>query len=270
MKNLKDKVIWITGASSGIGEELTKQLANEGAKLVLSARRESELQSVKNSANLSDNQVFILPMDMLEMDTFKDKFQQVIARFGRVDVMVHNAGISQRTLFSEMSDQDAQRLMSTNFMSVVALTRVVLPHFIQRKSGAFLVTSSVSGKIGTPYRTMYCASKHAIQGFFDGLRGEVWREGVQVTVVCPGYINTPISLSAIGKDGNAYGKMDVNQAKGIPVNICVEKMINALKSGKHEIVIAGFKESLGVFLKRFAPSILWLFTKNYSVSSLEE
>ena len=270
MKNLQDKVIWITGASSGIGEELTKQFAREGAKLVLSARRESELLRVKKGANLADNQVFILPMDMLEMDSFPDKLQQIINRFGGVDVMVHNAGISQRTLFSEMSDQDAQRLMDTNFTSVVALTRIVLPHFIQKKSGAFLVTSSVSGKIGTPYRTMYCASKHALQGFFDGLRGEVWKDGVQVTVVCPGYINTPISLSAIGKGGNAYGKMDVNQAQGIPVNICAEKMIKALKSGKHELVIAGLKETFGTYLKRFAPSLLWLFTKNYSVKSTEE
>ena len=269
MKNLQNKVIWITGASSGIGKELVKQFAQEGAKLVLSARRESELLRVKNIANLSDNQVFILPMDMQEMDSFADKFQQIIARFGGVDVMVHNAGISQRTLFSEMSDQDARRLMDTNFTSVVVLTRIVLPHFIHKKSGSFLVTSSVSGKIGTPYRTMYCASKHALQGFFDGLRGEVWKDGVQITVVCPGYINTPISLSAIGKGGNVYGKMDVNQAKGISVNICVEKMIKALKSGKHEIVITGFKESLGVFLKRFAPSILWLFTKNYTVSSID-
>lgn len=269
MKNLNNKVIWITGASSGIGEELTKQFAQEGAKLVLSARRESELLRVQHSANLTDNQVLILPMDMLEMDSFPDKFQQIIARFGGVDVMVYNAGISQRTLFSEMSDQDAQRLMDTNFTSVVALTRVVLTHFIQKKSGSFLVTSSVSGKIGTPYRTMYCASKHALQGFFDGLRGEVWRDGVQITVVCPGYINTPISLSAIGKDGNAYGKMDVNQATGIPVTVCATTMIKALKSGKHEIIIAGFKETFGTYLKRFAPSILWLFTKNYSVSSVE-
>lgn len=270
MENLKDKVIWITGASSGIGEELAKQFAHEGAKLVLSARRESELLRVKSSTNLTDNQVLILPMDMQEVDSFPSKFQQIIEQFGGVDVMVHNAGISQRTLFLEMSDQDAQRLLNTNFMSVVALTRIVLPHFIQKKSGSFLVTSSVSGKIGTPYRTMYCASKHALQGFFDGLRGEVWRDGIQVTVVCPGYINTPISLSAIGKDGNAYGKMDINQVKGIPVNICVEKMIKALKSGKHEIVIAGIKETFGTYLKRFAPSILWLFTKNYYITSTEE
>ena len=270
MKNLKDKVIWITGASSGIGEELAKQFAQEGAKLILSARRESELLRVKTAINLTDNQVFILPMDMQEMDSFQDKFQQIIARFGGIDVMVHNAGISQRTLFSEMSDQDAQRLMNTNFNSVVVLTRVVLPHFTQKKSGAFLVISSVSGKIGTPYRTMYCASKHALQGFFDGLRGEVWHDGVQITVVCPGYINTPISLSAIGKDGNAYGKMDVNQAKGIPVSVCVKKMIKALKSGKHEIIIAGLKETFGTYLKRFAPSLLWLFTKNYHITSTEE
>jgi dehydrogenase/reductase SDR family member 7 len=268
--NLQNKIVWITGASSGIGEALAHQFAREGSKLILSARRPEELQRVKASLNIADEAVLCLPMDVLEMDTFASKVKEVVAHFGRIDVMVHNAGVSQRTLFTEMSAQDAQRLMDTNFTSVVALTREVLPLMKAQQSGAFLVTSSVSGKVGTAYRTMYCASKHAIQGFFDGLRGELWREGIQVTVVCPGYIKTNISINAIGKDGKAFGKMDVNQEKGIAADVCAAKMVSALKAGKHEVIIAGFMESLGAFLKRFSPALLWQFTKNYAIKSVPE
>lgn len=270
MKNLSQKVVWITGASSGIGEALAKEFASQGAKLVLSARRSDALLRVQASLGIPEKDVLILPMDMQEMDSFDDKFKAVIRHFGTLDVMVHNAGISQRTLFGEMLAQDATRLMDTNFTSVVALTRLILPHFIKQNSGSFLVTSSVSGKVGTPYRTMYCASKHALQGFFDGLRGEVWQKNIQVTVVCPGYINTPISYSAIGKDGQPYNKMDQNQAKGIPVEKCAKLMIKALQNGRHEVIIAGFMETLATYLKRFAPSLLWRFTKNYSIRSTQE
>lgn len=270
MQNLQNKVVWITGASSGIGEALAFQFAKEGTKLVLSARREEELKRVQNELGIAQNRVMILPMDVLKMDEFEALTQKVISNFGQIDVMVLNAGVSQRTLFSEMSSGDAKRLMDTNFTSVIELTRVVLPNFIKQKSGAFLVTSSVSGKIGTPYRTMYCASKHAIQGFFDGLRGEVWQSGITVTVACPGYIKTNISYNAIGKDGKPFGKMDVNQEKGIAAEYCAKKMVNAVKSGKREVYIAGFMESLGMFLKRFAPSLLWQFVKNYNIKAVEK
>jgi len=184
--------------------------------------------------------------------------------------LVPNAGISQREKFLDVAPPDFKKLMDTNFTSVVLLTREVLPLMVAQKSGGILVTSSVSGKIGTSYRSFYCASKHAVQGFFDSLRGEVWRDGVQVTVACPGYIKTNISLNAIGKDGKPFGKMDQNQAKGISAEVCARKMVNALKSGKHEIIIAGFKETLGTYLKRFAPALLWQLTKNYNIKAVEE
>jgi dehydrogenase/reductase SDR family member 7 len=270
MKSLQNKIVWITGASSGIGEALAQEFANKGAKLVLSARRIEELERVKKNLNLPDSAVLVLPMDMLDFDSFQSKVDSVLAHFGQIDVMVHNAGLSQRGLFQEMSAADITRLMDTNFTSVVALTRLVLPIMVARKSGAFLVTSSVSGKLGTAYRTMYAASKHALQGFFDSLRGEVWRDGVRVTIVCPGYIKTNISLNAISKDGQPYGQMDENQAKGIPADVCAQKMIKALQSGKHEVVIAGFMETLGTVLKRFSPALLWQFTKNYNIKAVEK
>jgi short-subunit dehydrogenase len=270
MKSLENKVVWITGASSGIGEALAQEFAKKGSKLVLSARRIEELERVKKNLQLPDGFVLVLPMDMLDFDSFQSKVATVISHFGQIDVMVHNAGMSQRGLFQEITSADTQRLMDTNFTSVVALTRLVLPIMITQKSGSFLVTSSVSGKLGTAYRTMYAASKHALQGFFDSLRGEVWRDGIQVTMACPGYIKTNISYNAIGKDGQPYGQMDENQAKGIAADVCAQKMVNALQSGKHEIVIAGFMETMGTVFKRFAPALLWQFTKNYNIKAVEK
>ncbi len=270
MQSLQNKVVWITGASSGIGEALAHEFAKRGAKLVLSARRVEALAQVKQSLNLPSDSVLVLPMDMLEFDSFRSKVDIVMSHFGQIDVMVHNAGMSQRGLFGETTGADAQRLMDTNFTSVVVLTKLVLPVMVAQQSGAFLVTSSVSGKLGTAYRTMYAASKHALHGFFDGLRGEVWRDNISVTIACPGYIKTDLSYSAIGKNGQPYGLMDENQAKGIATDVCAQKMVNALQSGKHEVVIAGFMETLGTILKRFSPALLWQFTKNYSIRAVKK
>jgi short-subunit dehydrogenase len=267
--NLTNKVVWITGASSGIGEALAIEAAKEGAKLVLSARRREELERVKNDLNLPENDVLVLPMDMLRPDTFSELTQEIVKYFGSIDVLVANAGISQREKVLETAPDDFKRVMDTNFTNLVLLTREVLPLFVKQQSGAFLVTSSVSGKLGTPYRAFYCASKHALQGFFDSLRAEVWRDGIQVTVACPGYIKTNISYSAIGKDGKPYGKMDTNQANGISVEVCAQKMLQALKSGKREVIIAGLKETLGTYLQRFAPAILWRVIKNYNIKAVE-
>jgi len=268
--NLTNKVVWITGASSGIGEALAHEFAKEGAKLVLSARRLEELERVKQELSLPGDAVMTLPIDMLRPEEFAAKTQSVLAQFGRIDVLVPNAGVSQREKFLDIAPADFTRLMDTNFTNVILLTREVLPHLLVQKSGGILVTSSVSGKIGTAFRTFYSASKHAIQGFFDSLRGEVWREGVQITIVCPGYIKTNISYNAIGKDGKPFGKMDENQAKGIPADVCARKMVAAFKAGKREVVIAGFMETLGTYLKRFAPALLWQFTKNYSIKAVEQ
>lgn len=267
--DLHNKIVWITGASSGIGEALAHEFAAQGAKLILSARRVDELQRVKNALP-PITEALVLPLDMLKPTEFRAKTQEVIDHFGRIDVMALNAGLSQREKFLDTAPTDFQRLMDVNFNNLVALTREVLPFMIAQKSGVLLITSSVSGKLGTPYRALYCASKHALQGFFDSLRAEVWRDGVQVTIACPGYIKTNISYNAIGKDGKPFGKMDKNQANGIEADVCARKMVNALKKGQREIIIAGFRENLGAFLKRFSPAILWQIIKNYKISTTEE
>jgi short-subunit dehydrogenase len=263
----QNKIAWITGASSGIGEALTIELAKAGAKLVLSARRESELKRVQQLAGLTDENSMILPMDMSESASFADKTAQVIKRFGKIDYMFHNAGFSQRGTVNDTSMDINRNVMEVNFMGVVSLTKTVLPYFLEKKSGHFIVTSSLVGKFGTPLRSAYSASKHALHGFFESLRAEVWKENVQVTIVCPGYIQTNISLNAVREDGKKYGMMDENQAQGMKASVCAQKILRAVEKGKHEVLIGG-KETLGVYLKRFFPGLLWRMVRKYNIKTV--
>lgn len=257
MTNFKDKVVWITGASSGIGEALTMAFAKEGAKLVLTARRREELERVKQQTALPDANVLILPLDVTQFELAKPAAEQVIAHFGRIDVMVHNAGVSQRSYIHDTDLEVYQSLMNVNFFSTVALTKAILPHMIAQQSGHFIVMSSVAGKIGTIMRSGYNAAKHALQGFYDSLRAEGYPHNIKVTTICPGYIRTNISLNALNASGDKFGKMDSNQAKGIPADVCAEKILEAVRKDKKEIYIGGFKEVAAIYLKRFFPSLLF-------------
>lgn len=265
--DFQNKVCWITGASSGIGEGLAHALAAQGAKLVLSARTEATLQQVKQQIALPENDVLVLPMDMSQVDSFPDKVAVVLQHFGKIDIVFHNAGLSQRGTLLETPLSVDRHLMEVNFMSVVALTKLVLPHMVAQKSGYFVVTSSIAGKVGTPMRTAYCASKHALHGYFDSLRAEMWRENIGVSLICPGYIRTNISLNAMGANGEKFGKMDKNQEKGMSVAQCCSKILAAVKAEKREVYIGG-KEILGVYLKRFFPGILARILKNYNIETV--
>lgn len=255
MTQIKDKVFWITGASSGIGEATAYQAAAKGAKLVLSARRENELERVKKNTGLSDEQVLILPIDLEDFSQIPAATEKVIQKFGRIDILFNNAGVSQRAGVIETQFSVFERLMHINYLSVVALTKAVLPIMVRQNSGHILVTSSISGKLGSPKRAGYCGSKHALHGFFDSLRSEVYENNIQVLLVCPGYIKTAVSVNAFGADGEKYGKMDDNQNQGISAEVCAERIIKGIERNKNEIYIGG-KEVMGVYLKRFFPSLL--------------
>jgi short-subunit dehydrogenase len=255
MKSLNNKVVWITGASSGIGEATALQFAKEGVRLVLSARREEELQRVKDLTHLKDEFVMVLPMDMEKIDQFEQKVEQVVKKFGRIDILFNNAGISQRGDVLNSKMDVYYKLMNLNFFGVVALTKAVLPQMINQKSGHIAVTSSVAGIVATPLRSGYAASKFALHGFFDALRAEVYKHKIKVTIVCPGYINTDISVNALNTEGTKHGKRDKNQEKGISPQECGQRIVDAIKQEKSQVIIAG-KEGLGVLLKRFFPKIL--------------
>ena len=248
----QDKVVWVTGASSGIGEALAYALSGQGARLVLSARRVEELERVRQQCANAESHL-LLPLDLTNFDA-DAVTSHVCEQAGQIDALFHCGGVSQRSSVGETSMEIQRRIMEINYFGAVALTRAVLPAMIARKSGHFVVVSSLSGKISTARRSAYAASKHALHGFFDALRAEVYKEGIRVTLVCPGYIKTNLSLNALTGDGAAHGQMDPTQAKGMAPQELAKRILQAVERNEEEVLIGG-KEVLAVYLKRFFPSL---------------
>ncbi len=258
MRDYAGKTVWITGASSGIGAALAHAFALRGAKLILSARRVDRLEEVaRHCAGLPNaaREVHVLPLDMADCDSLEAKANQVLAHHGAVDVMVHNAGVGQRGSVLETSFEVERRMLDTNYLGPVALTKALLPSMVKHKRGTFVVMSSVLGLISVKHRAGYAASKHALHGYFNGLRAELAEQGVQVLMVCPGHVNTEFSLHALRADGRAHGAVDAGQQKGLTPAVCAERTLAALDRGKHEIYVAKY-ETLGVYLNRYAPGLL--------------
>ncbi len=257
--NFQNKVIWITGASSGIGEALAYAFAAQKAKLILSARRVDELERVKKNCNLPDSDILILPMDVSEYELMAQYTQKAITHFGQIDVLINNAGLGHWSKVSDTGLGVIKKIMDTNFMGGVALTKAVLPEMLARKQGQIVVISSVMGKIYTPKQSAYAASKQALHGFYNALRAEVFREGINVLLVCPGFVKTNIAKSSLNKDGVASNRESTNITNGLPPKFVAGKILDAISSDKQEIIIAGTKEKLAVMLNRFAPGLFAKF-----------
>jgi short-subunit dehydrogenase len=260
---LKNKVIWITGATSGIGEGLVYALANQGAKLVISARRVDELQKVADKCKGSE--VLVLPLDLAKQSNFEEKKNEVLNKFGRIDILINNGGISQRSLAKDTATDIDRKIMEVNYFGTIALTKVILPQFLKQGSGKFVVTTSTVGKIGTPYRSGYSASKHALHGFFDSLRAELHDNHIDVLLVCPGFIKTNISINALTENGKALGTMDIATANGLTPTECARQIINGILTGKQEIVVGGIKEKGGILIKRFFPFLFSIIIRKMQV-----
>lgn len=256
MSSLATKVVWITGASSGIGEALAIELAEKGAHLILSARRKEELERVKgNCVAASQSNIRILPLDLAQANTLQLSTEVAVQLFGHIDILINNGGISQRSLAKETKLEVDREVMEIDYFGTVALTKYLLPHFLKRKSGHYVITSSVMGIIGTPYRSGYAAAKHALHGFFDSLRAELWRENIFVTLICPGWVRTNVTLNAITGDGSKLNQMDKTTEHGLSPAQCAKKIIRAIEKQKEEVYIGGAKEVFAVYLKRFFPSL---------------
>ena len=247
------KTALITGASSGIGEALAYAFADRGARLVLSARNEQRLNEVKCRCTSPDRHI-VLSLDLERSETFDSLAAEVLNKFGQIDVLVNNGGISQRSLAADTGMETVRRIMETDFFGTVALTKVVLPSMLERNSGHIVVISSLMGKFSTPLRSAYAAAKHALHGFFNSLRAEVRDRGIKVAIVCPGFIHTNISVNALCGDGSCQGTMDDAQAKGMAAPVCAERIIQALEKGQDEVLIGG-REVIGVYLNRFLPGL---------------
>lgn len=249
-----NKIVWITGGSSGIGEAMTKQLNEAGATVIISSRRMEELQRVKNSCKYPER-VECVTLDVTDIAAVNQTAEKLLERHHKIDISILNAGVSQRSLAAETAFSVDRRLMNINYFGAISVAKALLPSMIQHQLGHFVVISSLSGKFGVALRTAYAASKHALHGFFDSLRAEVHEHNIKVTLICPGYIRTNISVNALVGEGQKHGVMDENQNKGLTPEAAAKKILRATEKGKHEIAFGG-KEVIAVYLKRFFPKLL--------------
>ncbi|RCW38881.1 SDR family oxidoreductase [Marinilabilia salmonicolor] len=254
MKTLKNKKIWITGASSGIGKALAVALAREEALLVLSARNSHALKQTQKACVKHTSFCMIQPLNLSDSAQIQQAVQKVTEELGNIDILINNAGISQRSLARETPVDIDRRIMEVNFFGMVQLTKAVLPFMLSQGSGHIVAVSSITGKFGFPLRTAYSASKHAIQGFFESLRAELTDDNIKVTIVSPGRIKTNISLNAITADGSAHKKMDNGQAGGMSPEKCAKRIVRGIKKQRKEMLI-GNKEILMVYIHRWLPAL---------------
>jgi len=248
-----NKVVWITGASSGIGKELAIQLAKQNATLILSSRRESTLLEVK-ALLVSAEKHSVIPLDLSESESFEAIVEKAYSIYGKIDFLINNGGISQRSLCLETSEAVDRRVMEVDYFGTIKLTKMVAAKMVAERQGSIVSISSVAGKVGSPYRSAYSGAKHALIGFMDCLRAEIAQFGVKIQVICPGWIQTDISRNALIGDMSKFGKLDQEIAKGMPVEEFVVKLIKVIKSGKEEAVIASGMPLLASYLRRLMPN----------------
>lgn len=254
----QDKVIWITGASSGIGEGLALALAKQNARLILSARRVNELERVKQSCETDPARIMLLPLDVAELDTLPARATEAQAFFGRIDILVNNAGLAMRGYVADTEMAVQQRVMQVNYFGTIGMTKAVLSYMRQQHSGQIVVVSSLSGKLAVPGRSAYCASKHALHGFFDALRGEVYADNIRVTIVCPGFVQSHIAENALKADGTPRGgKTDNEHRGGMSPAVSAKHIMYAIRTGKEEYDYGG-REIFAVPARRFFP---WLYAR---------
>ena len=255
VKNFKDKTVWITGASAGIGEEMARQLNQKGATIILSARRKEALEKVQQSLPFPDKS-YVLTIDMESPETFTEKVNEVIQKFKKVDLLFLNAGISQRSYAANTDISVDRRLMEVNYFGPIALTKVLLPFLQKQKESLIAVNSSLAGKFGFFERSAYSASKFALHGFFESLRLEEADHNLNVTLLCAIGIKTGISQNALDGNGKPFAKSSAMQEEGIAVDDCVSQMVSAIENNKQEVII-------GKGMQRFSTKIKELLPKTF-------
>ncbi len=257
MNNWQGKVIWITGASSGLGEALAYEYAILGAKLILSARREQELERVKLNCQ---TEVLCIPFDLEVNDQFDVLAKHAIDYFGKIDVLINNGGISQRSEAIDTGLDIDRKIMEVNFFGNIALTKAVLPYMQAQQSGHIVPISSLAGKFGFYLRSTYSASKHALHGYYESLRLELEKDNIQITIICPAFVLTNISINALDKKGNKTNTLDTKQKNGMTAEVCAKKIIHSIHKKKKEVLI-GNGEQIIVYIKRFFPALFYFIIK---------
>jgi dehydrogenase/reductase SDR family member 7B len=262
--------VWITGASSGIGLACAEIYAAKGARVILSSRREDVLQKVADDLSyrlkLKREKAFVIaPLDLEISDSLDGVVKRVLNEVDSVDIMIHCGGISQRSLAIETSLEVDRRIMEIDYFGTIALTKSLLPHFVKRQAGQFVVVTSLMGVFSSPLRSGYCGAKHALHGFFGALRAEHYKDGIGITMVCPGFIATNLSLNAVTGDGSKQGTMDVKTGYGMTSLNCAKRLVKGVEKRKPEIFI-GKSELIAIYLKRFFPGIFRIIIRKVAVT----
>ncbi len=242
--HFRGKVFWITGASSGIGRAVALQLARRGARLILTARNAAALADVRQECTAAGAEAATLPADLSEPAAHTALVQNALELFGEIDGVIHSAGVTQRSLFEETEMAVHRRLMEINFFAPLSITKLLLPHFRQRGSGHIVVLSSMAGLMGFPQRTGYAAAKHALKGAFETLQTEHTVPGLNILIISPGRVRTPISLHALTADGTPYGAMNKGQQEGIPADVCAREILRAMTRGRRHLIVARSERTL--------------------------
>lgn len=258
---LKDKTVWVVGASSGIGEALVNQLSKENCNIILSARRQNELERIVEKNNLTNHNSLVLPLDISKKDSFKQSVQKILNKFNQIDVLILNAGIAHKSYAEETLEEVDNRIMDVNFMGNIELTKQVIAVMKKQKSGTIVVTSSILGEIGLPLVSTYCASKHAVNGYFESLRYEVEKYNINISILSPGFIKTEITKNSLTATGEAFNKNSIAQEKGMDSNKCAQKMIKAIKKAKKRKRIGGLEVFMPTVQYYFPAIFYWLMKK---------
>ena len=255
--DFSNKVIWLTGGSSGIGEALAYAFLERGAIVIASSEDHEGLIRVQNSCREEvRDRCHIVPFDLTVTDKIHTIVEEQIGNFGRIDILLNISGISQRSLVKETPVHIDRKIMEINYFGTIAFTKAVLPYMIKQGYGHIVATTSLVGKFGFPLRSAYSASKHALHGFFETLRAETRNENIHVTILIPGRVRTNISIHAITKEGTPHGQMDHGQASGITPDKAARQIIRAIRRKKKEALIGG-KERIMYYIRKFFPGIFY-------------
>jgi short-subunit dehydrogenase len=253
-RNMKDKIVLITGGSSGIGKALAFEFGRKGSRVVITARNEDRLRDVETELNEHGIEALAIPADSSKLSDNEKIIKKVVEQFGRLDVLINNAGISMRALFEDLDLEVFERLMNINFNGAVYMTKCALPHIL-KSGGSIVGISSINGHRGTPARTAYTASKFAMNGFFEALRTEVMKRGVHILVVSPGFTSSNIRNAALNAEGRSQGESPRNESKMMSSEEAARRIYRAVVKRKRDLVLTR-KGKMAVFLNKFVPGIL--------------
>lgn len=262
--NYKDLTIWVTGASSGIGEALTIAFAKRGARIILSGRDKEKLALVKSRCKNSKKHI-VIPFDITDAEQAKEAYATAKTQAGKIDWLINNAGISQRALIMDTTEDVERQIIEIDYFAQTRLSRLVLPDMLEQGGGKIVMISSVAGLLGTQYRGAYGAAKAAIHMWANSLRAELHEQGIEVATIFPGFIQTNISINALIGDGSAQGTMDAATNKGMTATSFAKQVVKALTKGEEYIIVAGRKEKLATKVNRLSPPKLYKLIRESQV-----